>query len=89
MKVNLAQVVNREVYAPAPRDARLACIAQARDVLNTYCRKRKYSFMVDHIAGESLRKMAKVKTVDIRAALYSAQELADKLAQQETSNVQQ
>jgi hypothetical protein len=88
MKSQLAQVVNREVYAPAPRDARLSCIAQARDVLNTYCRKRKYPITVDHIAGESLRRMARVPDVDIRSALYSAQELADKLAQQETENVQ-
>lgn len=80
------QVVSRAVYAPAPRDARLSCIAQARDVLNTYCRTRKYSMMVDRIAGESLRKMTRVPDVDIRAALYSAQELADKLAQ-ENQNV--
>jgi hypothetical protein len=71
-----------EVYTPKPRDARLACVAHARDVLHNYCRNRKYSIKADYIAGESLRKMARVKEVDIRAALYSAQALADQLSQE-------
>lgn len=76
------QSTSRDVYAPHPRDARLSCIAQARDVLNHHCRKNGYSMAIDHIAGESLRKMVRVSSVDVRAALNSAQSLADTLAKE-------